>query len=50
MLAAGCRDLGIDFVDLEASSFYGWAFVDRVHMTDYGYDQVARAISEAISK
>lgn len=47
-LAAACADLGVGFVDLAASRFSGWAFVDRVHMTDAGYRQAAEVVWAAL--
>jgi hypothetical protein len=47
-LAEGCQRIGVRFVQLGADRFAGWAFIDRVHMTDQGYRQVARLIWEAM--
>lgn len=48
-LRAGCDEIGVRFGALEASEFEGWAFVDRVHMTDDGQHQAARKILEMMS-
>jgi hypothetical protein len=45
-LREGCERLGVPFGVLEATSFEGWAYVDRVHMTDNGQSQAARRIVE----
>ncbi|MEV0730749.1 SGNH/GDSL hydrolase family protein [Polymorphospora sp. NPDC050346] len=47
-MAAGCAELGVDFVDLTARRFTGWSFYDRVHMTDHGYQQAADIIWERL--
>jgi lysophospholipase L1-like esterase len=36
-------------MDLPAAEFEGWSFLDRVHLTDLGYQQVASRICEALS-
>jgi hypothetical protein len=48
-LRAGCAELGVRFAALEASAFEGWAYVDRVHMTDNGQRQAAAMIKETLS-
>jgi hypothetical protein len=45
-LRAGCERIGVPFGALEAAEFAGWAFVDRVHMTDHGQQQAATKILE----
>ena len=40
-----CQTEGIEFYGPEDLHFSGWTFVDRVHLTDNGYGQVARFIS-----
>jgi hypothetical protein len=45
-LRAGCARIGVPFGMLEASKFDGWAFLDRVHMTDNGQQQAATKIRE----
>ncbi|MEW1910820.1 hypothetical protein AB0442_20600 [Kitasatospora sp. NPDC085895] len=47
-MEAACLGLGVRFLDLEAASFEGWSFVDRVHLTDDGYEQAARRITEEL--
>ncbi|MEU5384074.1 hypothetical protein [Kitasatospora cineracea] len=47
-LRAACQDLGVGFLDLDARSFDGWSFVDRVHLTDHGYAQAAEQITEML--
>jgi hypothetical protein len=44
MLERGCAELGVPFVDLSQATYTGWCFVDRIHMTDRGYDAAAAAI------
>ena len=48
-LRAGCDEIGVRFGVLEASEFEGWAYVDRVHMTDDGQHQAASRILEMMS-
>lgn len=36
-----CADIGVSFADLRTCELTGWSFVDRIHMTDAGYDQAA---------
>lgn len=43
-----CRDLQIDFADLNEMPFEGWCYVDPVHMTDNGYQQVAHFLAQRI--
>lgn len=47
-LADGCAELRVPVLRLDADRFQGWSFIDRVHMTDHGYRQVADAIWEAL--
>jgi hypothetical protein len=49
MLRAGCEEIGVPFGVLEPSEFEGWAFVDRVHMTDAGQQQAARKLLEMMA-
>lgn len=44
-----CLGVGMTFVNLNAVEFSGWSFVDRVHMTDHGYLQVAKRLSQEIA-
>ena len=43
-----CEQLGITFVDLGALSYGGWCFVDGIHMTDHGYEQVEARLATAL--
>lgn len=50
-LAAGCADLDVPFLDLnpildDESEPERWLFTDRAHLTDAGYDRVARLVAE----
>jgi hypothetical protein len=49
-LNGACSEAGIAFLDLPADGFTGWSFVDRVHLTDDGYEQAARLIWENICR
>lgn len=44
-----CSKERILFLDLNEVPFTGWSFVDRVHMTDDGYLQVARRLAKEIA-
>jgi hypothetical protein len=48
LLEAGCRELGVPFVDLSRGEYTGWCFVDRVHMTDHGHDSAAALLEEVL--
>jgi hypothetical protein len=43
-----CMDEGLPFLDLNACELSGWAFVDRVHMTDAGYRQAAGYLADGV--
>ncbi|HLB41659.1 MAG TPA: hypothetical protein VJN02_02200 [Gammaproteobacteria bacterium] len=43
-LSSICQQLNIPFLDLNMVPYSGWSYVDRVHMTDLGYKQVAERI------
>ena len=43
-----CQAEGIEFYCLDDLQFNGWTFVDRVHLTDNGYGQIARFISSKL--
>jgi len=43
-----CFEEGVDFVNLNDVSFEGWSYVDRVHMTNHGYSQVAARIGASL--
>ena len=44
----GCAELGVRFVDLARGRYEGWCWVDRVHMTDRGYDAAAEMLETLI--
>jgi hypothetical protein len=45
-----CERAGVTFVEMDAKTFHGWSFVDRVHMNDHGYGQVAdRLLREVLN-
>jgi hypothetical protein len=48
-LAGGCATLGVPFVNLSDATYTEWCFVDRVHMTDRGYDIAAAFLLEALA-
>jgi hypothetical protein len=48
-LRRACERIGVAFLDLNELPFEGWCFIDRVHLTDRGYAQAARAIMETLS-
>jgi hypothetical protein len=43
------RSEGAQTLRYDVNRFSGWSFVDRVHMTDYGYAQAAEMISEVVT-
>lgn len=48
-----CREIGVPFLDLNQelgrrATPRDWLFVDRAHMTDAGYDLVARILAEEL--
>ena len=43
-----CESEGIPFTDLNALELEGWCYVDRAHMTDHGYRQVAHRLATAL--
>jgi hypothetical protein len=47
-LERGCADLGVPFVDLSRATYSGWCFVDRIHMTERGYETAATFLQEAM--
>jgi hypothetical protein len=49
-LAAGCAELGVPFTDLSTAEYTGWCFIDRIHMTDHGYDTAAAFLAEAVTR
>lgn len=48
VLAAGCAELGVSFLNLAADGFTGDAFADIVHLTDDGNRQAAHLIRDAL--
>jgi hypothetical protein len=48
-LERGCGLLGVPFVDLAHADYTGWCFVDRVHMTDRGYEAAAALTAEVLT-
>lgn len=40
-----CAAEGIGFVELDTVDLRGWSYVDRVHMTDIGYAQIAERLA-----
>jgi hypothetical protein len=47
-LERGCAELGVPFVDTSKADLDGWCFVDRIHMTDRGYDAAAAMFEEVV--
>jgi hypothetical protein len=47
LLESGCRRLGVRFHAVSAREMEGWAFVDRVHLTDAGYSQLGKLACQA---
>lgn len=50
-LAAGCAKADVPFLDMngvlaDAVEPDDWLFVDRIHLTDHGYDTVAWLLAE----
>ena len=48
-LRAGCERIGVRFGALDPAQFDGWAYVDRVHMTDNGQQQAAVKMLELMN-
>ncbi|MDM4718152.1 acyl carrier protein [Micromonospora sp. WMMA1363] len=48
VLAAGCAELGVSFLNLAADRFVGDSFADTVHLTDAGNRQAAELIQAAL--
>lgn len=44
-----CSRTGVTCIDLNEQHYDGWIYVDRVHMTDTGYLQVAKTITAELS-
>jgi hypothetical protein len=49
-LEQGCTELGVPFVDLSRAAYSGWCFVDRIHMTERGYDLAASYLQESVAR
>jgi hypothetical protein len=49
-LAQGCDELGVPFVDLSRAGYSGWCFVDRIHMTERGYELAASYLQESLTR
>jgi hypothetical protein len=49
ILEQGCMEIGVPFVDLSRGEYSGWCFVDRVHMTDRGYETAAAVLEEVLA-
>jgi hypothetical protein len=47
-LERGCAAAGVPFVDLARGDYSGWCFVDRIHMTDRGYEGAAAVLEEVL--
>ncbi len=45
----GCREAGVPFVDLGRGDYSGWCFVDRIHMTDRGYEAAAGVLEGVLA-
>lgn len=50
-LRSGCEKLGVPFLNInellaDEAATDDWLFVDRAHLTDYGYRMVARLVAE----
>ena len=49
-LEQGCGELGVPFVDLSRATYSGWCFVDRIHMTERGYELAASFLQESLTR
>lgn len=49
-LEQGCGELGVPFVDLSRAAYSGWCFVDRIHMTERGYELAASFLQESLTR
>ena len=49
-LEQGCGELGVPFVDLSRAEYSGWCFVDRIHMTERGYELAASFLQESLTR
>lgn len=50
LLAQGCAELGVSFLNMSADLFAGFAFSDNLHLTDEGNRQAAQIIQQALDK
>ncbi len=48
LLAGGCADIGVSFLNLAADQFAGYTFADNLHLNDEGNRQAARMIHRAL--
>lgn len=48
LIAAGCAEIGVAYLNLAADRFVGDSFSDTVHLTDGGYRQAAQLIWQAL--
>lgn len=44
-----CAELNVSFIDLNNIELSGWCYVDRAHMTDYGYSLVSDALASYLN-
>lgn len=49
-LGRACGERGVPFVSVDAGQLIGWSFVDRVHLTDNGYQQVAERFARILNQ
>jgi hypothetical protein len=49
-LEQGCTELGVPFVDLSRAAYSGWCFLDRIHMTERGYELAASYLQESLAR
>jgi hypothetical protein len=49
ILEQGCVEIGVPFIDLSRGDYSGWCFVDRVHMTDRGYETAAAMLEGVLA-
>jgi hypothetical protein len=49
-LEQGCGEVGVPFVDLSRAEYSGWCFVDRIHMTERGYELAASHLQESLTR
>jgi hypothetical protein len=44
-----CRHENVTFIDLNDAPLTGWSYVDRIHLTDRGYEQIAVRLAGDLS-